>query len=63
MGNDSLTMTIPEVAKVLGISRGLAYELANTGRIPAIRISERRLIVPRAALLKMLESAGKPKNS
>jgi len=60
---ERLTMTVEQAAKALGISRATAYMLANTGRIPAIRISERRLIVPRAALLKMLEGAEKPKAS
>jgi len=50
-----LTMTVEEAAEALGISRPTAYMLANTGKIPAIRISERRLVVPRLALLKLLE--------
>ena len=57
---EKLTMTVEEAGEALGISRATAYMLANTGRIPAIRISDRRLVVSRAALLKMLESAGKP---
>lgn len=59
---ERLTMTVEEAGEALGISRATAYLLANTGGIPAIRISERRLVVPRAALLKMLEEAGKPKD-
>ena len=55
-----LTMTVEEAGEALGISRATAYLLANTGRIPVIRLGERRLVVPKAALLKMLESAGKP---
>ena len=58
MPTERLTMTISEVAKTLGISRGTAYMLANTGGIPVIRLGERRLVVPRAALLKMLENTG-----
>ena len=57
---EKLTMTVEEAGEALGISRATAYMLANTGRIPAIRISDRRLVVPRAALLKMLDRAGKP---
>ena len=56
---EKLTMTVEEAGEALGISRATAYMLANTGRIPAIRISDRRLVVPRAALLKMLDRAGK----
>jgi excisionase family DNA binding protein len=44
-----LTMTIPEVAEMLGIGRNQAYEAAKTGQIPTIRIGK-RLIVSRQAL-------------
>lgn len=53
---ERLTMTVEEAGEALGVSRATAYLLVKTGRIPAIRISDRRWIVPRAALLKMLES-------
>ena len=56
---EKLTMTVEEAGEALGISKATAYMLANTGRIPAIRISERRLIVPRVALERMLNEAGK----
>jgi excisionase family DNA binding protein len=59
--DDRLTLTIPEVARLLGISRNLAYELANQGKIPVLRLSQRRLVVPRDALQRMLAEAGKPK--
>jgi excisionase family DNA binding protein len=54
---ERLTMTIQEAGEALGISRATAYTLASTGKIPTIRLGERRLVVPRAALMKMLESA------
>lgn len=47
------TLTIEECASVLRLSRGSAYEAARTGQIPTIRIG-RRLLVPRAMLLRML---------
>ena len=56
---ERLTMTVKEAGDALGISRATAYMLANTGEIPTIRLGERRLVVPKAALMKMLESAGK----
>ncbi len=59
--NERLTLTIPEVARALGISRNLAYELAKQGKIPALRLSLRRLVVPRYALERMLAEASKPK--
>ena len=53
---DTLTMTIPEVAKVLGISRGLAYELAKRDALPVkvLRLGNRRMVVPRRALEALL---------
>ena len=51
---ESLTVTIPEAAKLLGISRGLAYEKAKTGELPTLRFG-RRLVVPKVALSRMLQ--------
>lgn len=53
-----LTYTISETARLLAISRTSAYLLAGQGVIPAVRLG-RRLLVPKAALERMLESAGK----
>jgi excisionase family DNA binding protein len=48
-----LCLSVPEAAKLLGISRGLGYELAQTGKLPVIRFG-RRLLVPKAALDRLL---------
>lgn len=48
------TLTVEEAAVVLGIGRTLAFELARKGQIPTIRLG-RRILVPRAALDRMLE--------
>ena len=47
------TLTVEEAAKILGVSRGVAYEGVKTGEIPSIRIG-RRILVPKAELDKML---------
>ena len=52
-----LVMTVEEAAIALGISRATAYSLVNQGRLPAIRISDRRLIVPIKALNELLASS------
>jgi excisionase family DNA binding protein len=49
----SRVKTVDEVAALLGISRGCAYEAARRKEIPTIRIG-RRLLVPSDALEKML---------
>ena len=54
---DRLCFTIPETARMLGISRGLAYELARSGQLPVLRLGK-RLLVPKRALEKMLENPG-----
>jgi len=53
MENQRLTLTVNEAAKMLGISRGLAYEMVKTGEIPSVHFGK-RVLVPRAALEKML---------
>lgn len=55
MEDERLTLTIDETAKLLGIGRQLAYDRVKTGEIPVIKIG-RRLVVPRRALEKLLES-------
>ena len=51
--HERLCLSVPEVAHLLGISRGLAYELARCGKLPVVRFG-RRLLVPRGALERML---------
>lgn len=51
------TFTVEEAATCLGISRWLAYKMAQDGRMPTVRLGTRR-VVPRAALDHILESAG-----
>jgi excisionase family DNA binding protein len=53
--SEKLVMDVKEVADALGISKILAYDLVRQGKIPSIRISARRLLVPKAALAKMLD--------
>ena len=52
--SDLLVLTPTETAKLLRIGRGTVYEQIRLGVIPSIRLG-RRLLVPRAALIKMLE--------
>jgi excisionase family DNA binding protein len=53
-----LVLTIEEAAGQLRISRNSAYEAARRGEIPTIRLG-RRLLVPLAALERLLEQAGR----
>ncbi|MBA7581228.1 hypothetical protein ES708_23130 [subsurface metagenome] len=54
-----LTLSIPEAAARLGISKDLAYTLAKAGELPgAIRLGKKRLVVSRVQLERFLEGAG-----
>ncbi len=57
---EKLTLTIAEAGKALGISRGLAYQLAREGKLPgAIRLGAKRLIVSRVQFEAWLNGDGK----
>ena len=43
---DALTYTVDEVAALLGVARGVAYEGVRNGSIPATRVG-RRWLIPR----------------
>jgi excisionase family DNA binding protein len=62
MDEKRLTITVEEAARLLGISRGLAYEMVRAGKIPSIRFGK-RLVVPRRALEQMLGEAESVSNS
>ncbi|MBP3695199.1 MAG: helix-turn-helix domain-containing protein [Thermoguttaceae bacterium] len=52
-----LTVTVCEMAKMLGISRPTAYELTKRDGFPAIRVSDRLIIIPVDRLKKWLDEA------
>lgn len=58
--NERLTMTIPEVAKALGISKALAYDLAKRDELPVkvLRLGQKRILVPRIPFEKVMNDAG-----
>jgi len=54
--NEPLVLSVKTAAKILGLSRSSAYEAVRTGQIPSLRFGK-RILVPRAALNKMLSQA------
>ena len=48
------TTSVEDTARVLGVARSSAYEAVANGEIPSIRVG-RRLLVPTAALRRMLQ--------
>ena len=55
MSNEKLTLSVEELAKELGISKPIAYELIKREGFPSIRVSERRIIIPVEPLRRWLE--------
>lgn len=51
------TVTVEQAGRILGIGRSSAFEACRRGEIPTLRIGK-RLLVPIAALEKMLSGVG-----
>jgi len=52
---EPLCISVPTAARMLGVSRNTGYEMARLGQLPTIKCGRRRLVVPKAALMKMLQ--------
>ncbi len=64
MNTQKMTLSIPEVAETLGISRNLAYELAARGELPGlIRLGEKRVVCSKLAIDRLLQGNGQPNES
>ena len=58
-----LTFTVPEMARVLGISHPIAYELCSREDFPAVRVSSKRIVIPVDALNQwLMQKAGHKSN-
>lgn len=53
MDDHAVLLTVPEAAKLLRISRNLAYGLVGRGELPSVRLG-RVIRVPRASLEEWL---------
>ena len=51
--DEKLVLTVPQAAKVLQISRALAYEMVRSGELPAVKFNK-RILIPIAALNRKL---------
>ncbi|MDP2729040.1 MAG: helix-turn-helix domain-containing protein [Dehalococcoidales bacterium] len=58
--NDSLVMSIPEFARVMGISRGSAYSFARQNKlpVPVIFIGDKRMVLSRRSVERLLSGEG-----
>ena len=59
MDDRRLTLSIDEVAEILGISRGLVYGLVARGELPGIRFG-RRIPVPNRAVEDLVNAYAAP---
>jgi len=56
VNTQKMTLSIPEVAETLGISRNLAYELAAKGELPGlIRLGQKRVVCSRLVIERLLQ--------
>jgi excisionase family DNA binding protein len=57
MSSEKIILSVTETACLLGLSRNSTYQGVQSGAIPSIRVGK-RILVPRAALERMLECGG-----
>jgi excisionase family DNA binding protein len=54
--DEPLTLSVQAAGRMLGLSRASAYAAIRTGQIPSLRFGK-RILVPRAALNRMISQA------
>ena len=53
--SERLTVNVETAARMLGISKNLAYDLARRGELPgAIRLGHRRIVVSLSTIYRLL---------
>lgn len=52
------TYSVREAARIIGYGRNTTYDLIKAGEIRALRVSSRKIVVPRMEIERLL--AGKP---
>jgi excisionase family DNA binding protein len=53
---EKLTISVGEAAKMLGISRNLAFNLARQGKLPGcIPLGQKRLVVSKVAIERLIQ--------
>jgi predicted DNA-binding transcriptional regulator AlpA len=58
-GSESVTISLPEAARILGISESLARQLARRGEFPGAFKLSGRVLVHRQVFLEELERLGR----
>ena len=63
MENERLTVTVDEAAEAIGVSRVSLYNAINRGEFTQVIRIGKRILIPRAALDKLLTNAGAKKET
>jgi excisionase family DNA binding protein len=50
-------LRVTEVAELVGLRRSRVYELVASGAIPSVRLSQRRILVPREGIEALARAA------
>jgi excisionase family DNA binding protein len=63
MSDEPLLLSVREAARALGTGRDNTYQLIREGRLHAVHVSGRKILVPRAELTAFVEreSAAEPR--
>lgn len=48
------TYTVPEASRIIGVCSKIAYQMVTAGKLPCIRISDKKVVIPKDALEKWL---------
>ena len=59
MEKERLTVTVDEAAQAIGVSRVSLYNAINRGEFTSVLRIGKRILIPKAALEKLLANAGK----
>ena len=55
MATEKMTVSVEEMAALIGVSRSVAYQLVKEPDFPSIRVGGRRLIIPVKSLERWLD--------
>ncbi len=56
--DESLVLTPTEVRKLLKCSRSVLYSALRQGTIPSVKISPRKILIPKHRFLRWLDEGG-----
>lgn len=59
---ERLVYSIPEAAHVLHCSKSLVYDLVKADKLPHVHLSEKRVVIPVAALEQYLKEQSEKSN-